>query len=318
MRGLSTRTESTRSLAQSFSRRTEKLSSGAPATSRPPNMPPGSRRSVTKQGLSWTRAPRRPLQTLSAFPSPRPTWLSGSWTRTRAANGGTTAIGLATLICADCSAPPSFGHGSSTWREDFGERWDRARAAGMAPDLIAADKLAGLVRELETKGRLIHVQSERLSWMTEVASCDDFARRWRFLVAGSAHGSSAKRALDELLRPGPGTSLPGPVLSSSDGRGEAVAIARQAATAFVSGDPRRLKEVASESSPQLSRCTAPEEFRSGWTADAGAVEIRGNASIAFAKVETRYHGKNAIRGRSFPGDPPQRVRGMEGICRHQR
>jgi hypothetical protein len=184
-------------------------------------------------------------------------------------------------------------------RDDFAERWDRAKAAGRAPDLIVADNLAGLVRELEMNGRLIHVQSQRLSWMTEIASCDDFARRWRFLVAGSAHRSSAKRALDELLRPGPETSLPGPVLSSSDGRDQAVAIARRAAAAFVSGDPGRLKEVASASSPQLSRCTAPEGFRSGWTADAGAVDIRGNAGIAFAAVEVRFQGKNVIGADPF-------------------
>ena len=184
-------------------------------------------------------------------------------------------------------------------RDDFAVRWDRAKATRNTPDLITADKLAGLVRELEMKGRLIHVQSERLSWMPEVASCDDFARRWPFLVADSAHAPSARRALDELLRPAPDTSLPGPVLTGSEGRDEAVAVARRAAAAFVSGDPSGLREVASESSPQLSRCTAPEEFRSGWTADAGAVEVRGNASVAFAKVEIRYHGKNVIGADPF-------------------
>ena len=184
-------------------------------------------------------------------------------------------------------------------RDAVAGRWDRARATGHLPDLIAADKLAGFVRELETSGRLIHVQSERLSWMTQIAACDDFARRWRFLVAASADKASSLKALDELLRPGPETSLPGPVLPSSNGRDEAVGIARRAAAAFVSGDPGLMKEVASGSSPQLSRCTTPEEFRSGWTAHAGAVEIRGNASVAFAKVEVRYRGKNLIGADPF-------------------
>jgi thioredoxin-related protein len=184
-------------------------------------------------------------------------------------------------------------------RDEFAERWDRAKTTGQAPDLITADKWAGLVRDLETKGLLIHLQSERLSWMTEVASCGDFARRWRFLVADSAQKSSARKAVDELHRPGPETSLPGPVLPGSEGRDEAVAIARRAAVAFVSGDPSGMKEVASVSSPQLSRCTAPEDFRSGWAADAGAVEVRGNASVAFARVEIRYRGKNVIGADAF-------------------
>jgi hypothetical protein len=135
--------------------------------------------------------------------------------------------------------------------------------------------------------------------MTEIASCDDFARRWRFLVADSTHAASARKALDELHRPGPETSLPGRVLPGSEGRDEAVAITRRAAVAFVSGDPRRLREVASESSPQLSRCTAPDDFRSGWEADAGEVEVRGNACVAFARVEIRYHGKNVIGADPF-------------------
>lgn len=60
----------------------------------------------------------------------------------------------------------------------------------------------------------------------------------------------------------------------------------------------RLREVTSESSPQLSRCTTPEEFRTAWTADAGAVDVRGNACVAFAKVEIRFHSKNM-----FGSDP---------------
>jgi thioredoxin-related protein len=184
-------------------------------------------------------------------------------------------------------------------RDVLDDRWNRAEATGNIPDLITADKLAGLVRELETKGQLIHVQSERLSWMTEVASCDDFAGRWRFRVDNSPHRVAAEKALLEMLRPGPETMLPGPVLPSSEDRNEAITVARQAAAAFVSGDPAAMKKVASASSPQLSRCTSPEDFRSGWTADAGAVDIRGNANVAFAKVEIRYRGKNVIGADPF-------------------
>ena len=37
-------------------------------------------------------------------------------------------------------------------RDEFADRWDRGKASGSVPDLITADKLAGLVRELERKG----------------------------------------------------------------------------------------------------------------------------------------------------------------------
>ena len=94
-------------------------------------------------------------------------------------------------------------------RDDFTERWDRVKARGQAPDFITADKLAGLVRELEMSGRLIHVQSERLSWMTELASCDDFAAlafpRHRFGTQGvgpeSARRAAQARPGNELARP---------------------------------------------------------------------------------------------------------------------
>ena len=227
-------------------------------------------------------------------------WSSGSSTPKRVSTAGTTKIGPATPTSADCFRPPDCVHESSTSPAiRWPRRWERTTARGHGPDLITADKLAGLIRELETKGKLIHVQSERLSWMTEVASCDDFAGRWRFLVANSPHRAAAEKALLELLRPGPETMFPGPVLPSSEGRNEAITVARQAAVAFVSGDPAGMKKVASAASPQLSRCSAPEDFRSGWRADAGAVDIRGNANVAFAKVEIRYRGKNFIGADPF-------------------
>src|SRR5262245_12267936 len=98
-------------------------------------------------------------------------------------------------------------------REDFPERWDRAEAARRPPEMITANNRAGLVRDLEKKGRLIPVRSDRLYWMTEVASCGDFRGRWLYFVAGSAHEAAGRRAVDGLLRPGPETHLPGPVLA---------------------------------------------------------------------------------------------------------
>jgi hypothetical protein len=134
-------------------------------------------------------------------------------------------------------------------QDDFPERWDEAAGKGHVPELITADRLNGLVRDLLVKDRLIHLQSERLTWMTENASCDDFAGRWLFLVAGSAHEADGRRAALELLKPGPEPGLPGRELPGTAGRAEAIAVARRAVVGYVSGDPERLKSVAAAASP---------------------------------------------------------------------
>jgi hypothetical protein len=179
-------------------------------------------------------------------------------------------------------------------REQFPTRWERLDVVGEPPDIITADNLAGLVRELDQKGRLVRVQSERLSWTPEVASCSDFAGRWFLLVKGSRHEAAARKAVAELHRPGPETELPGAPLRVEDGSEEAIAIAGRAAVAFFAGNPKGLKEVASESSPQLTRCTNPGVLWQGREVYADSVEIRGNALIAFAKVEMRFRSKNLI------------------------
>jgi hypothetical protein len=179
-------------------------------------------------------------------------------------------------------------------REDFPERWDRAEAARRPPELIAADSWAGLLRDLDKKGRMIQVQSERLVWMTELASCADFRGRWLFLVAGLSHQAAGRRAVDELLRPGPEISLPGPVLARAAGRAEAAQVASRAMAAYISGDAEGLGATVSASSPQLSRCTRPPEFRRAWAVETGEVELRGNEAIAFARVEMRLRGKTMI------------------------
>jgi len=179
-------------------------------------------------------------------------------------------------------------------RESFPVRWDRAEAASQAPELVVADQMAGLVRDLERKGRLLPLISERLTWTPENASCPDLAGRMAFLVTGSGHEDAGRKAVAELLRPGPEMTLPGPVLSDAKGRAEAVAVARQAVVAYMSGDTVGLKAVASQSSPQLTRCIKPEEFRQGRDVVAESVEVRGNEAVAFAMVEMQFRGKKMV------------------------
>jgi hypothetical protein len=178
-------------------------------------------------------------------------------------------------------------------REDFPARWDRGEVSRKLPELIAADTWSGLVRELERGARLVQVHSERLCWMTEAASCDDFKGRQFFLVADSPHKTATSRAIDELLRPGPENRLPGPELAESAGRNEAARIASSAVIAYISGDPRGLKSVASASSPQLTRCLQPPGWRD-LMVNTGEVELRGNEAVAFARVEMRFHGRTTI------------------------
>ncbi len=184
-------------------------------------------------------------------------------------------------------------------REDFGDRWEDAVDHGHLPELITVDRFNGLFLDLEAKGRLAGVRSERLTWMTEVASCADFAGRWLFLVAGSPHEAEGRKAVDELLKPGRETPLPGirEITTNRQKTGaedRATAVARRAVIAYVSGDPERLRRLASASSPQLARCTSPPDYRRSWDVDAGPVEVRGNEAIAFARVEMRFRGKTMI------------------------
>jgi thiol-disulfide isomerase/thioredoxin len=179
-------------------------------------------------------------------------------------------------------------------RDDFPARWDSAAAANKAPDVISADNRGGLIKSLESLGRFLLVRSNRLSWMTDISSCPDFKGRWLFVVSDSWHAATGKIAVRELLRPGPETSLPGTEFPAITGRAEAVDVARRAVMGYVGGDAELLKQVASPSSPQLSRCTRPDVHRRGWVVETGPVELRGNHGVAFAKVEMRFEGKNMI------------------------
>jgi hypothetical protein len=177
---------------------------------------------------------------------------------------------------------------------DFPDRWDEAVDRGHPPELITVDRFTGLLVNLEARGRLIRVQSGRLTFRPEAASCADFRGRWLFLVIGVPHESEGRKAVEELLKPGQETRLPGAGLPATAGRAEAILIAKRAVVAYVSGDSQRIKDVASSSSPQLSRCTRPQGYRRGWDVEAGSVEIRGNDVIAFARVEVRYRGRAII------------------------
>lgn len=179
-------------------------------------------------------------------------------------------------------------------REDFPARWDRAEATGRVPNLISAEFLAGLVRDLSHKNRLVPVVSSRLHDSPENASCSDFARRWIHLVRGSRNEEYSRKAVATLLQPGPETALPGVELAESAGRTEAADVARRAASAYMAGDPATLRQVASGESPQLSRCTKADSSHHNLEVTAGAVEVRGGEHTAFARVEVSYGGQQML------------------------
>lgn len=175
---------------------------------------------------------------------------------------------------------------------DLPTRWDRAAAAKRLPDLIASEKVPASVRELERQGRLRPVVSHRLSWLPGRASCPDFAGpRQLHVLQGGPHEQETRQAVDQILKPGPETHLRGPRLSAQADPAGAESVARRAIVNYMEGHARRLKDVASEASPQLARCTNASAWRRGLRVDAGAIELRGGKDLAFAKVEVTYRGK---------------------------
>jgi hypothetical protein len=182
---------------------------------------------------------------------------------------------------------------------DFPVRWDRAAAAGRLPDLIASEKLPASARDLERHGRLLAVISQRLTWMSGLASCPDFTGRFLQLLHDGPHESATRRAVEEILKPGPETDLPGPRLPDAADPVEAAETARRTIASYLAGDPRGLKEVASEESPQLARCTKAAAWRRGLEVHTGPIEIRGGKDLAFAKVEVTYRGEENLGADPF-------------------
>jgi Thioredoxin-like len=182
---------------------------------------------------------------------------------------------------------------------DFPARWDRAAAARHLPDLIASEKLPASARDLERHGRLLAVVSQRLTWMSGLASCPDFTGRLLHLLHDGPHESATRRAVEEILKPGPETGLPGPRLPDAADPVGAEETARRAIVCYMSGDPRGLKEVASEASPQLARCTDAGAWRRGLEVRTGPIEIRGGRELAFAKVEVIYRGRVVLGADPF-------------------
>jgi hypothetical protein len=179
-------------------------------------------------------------------------------------------------------------------RADFPTRWKHAEALHRSPDLLAATNWAGMIRELDGAGRYRAVVSERLTFKTESASCQDFDHRFLWLVRGSAHESNARKAIGAILGPGSELELPGPPLPIESGHDEAVETARRAVVAYLSGDPSRLKSIASARSSQLAECTRPGPWYSGTKVVADAVELRGNDAIAVAVVEARFENDRLV------------------------
>ncbi len=177
---------------------------------------------------------------------------------------------------------------------DFPDRWDDAAKGGRLPELVTGDRWTDLLFDLEAKGRLVMVRSDRLSWMRQEASCPDFQGRWLFLVARARHEADGRTALDAILKPGRVTPLPGEEVPATAGRAQAILVAKRAVIAYVAGEPERLRSVASASSPQLSLCTRPDEVRRDWDVQAGSVELRGNEAIAIGRVEMQFRGKRMI------------------------
>lgn len=173
-------------------------------------------------------------------------------------------------------------------------RWKDAESDHRLPDLLSATNWAGTVRALEKEGRLKPVVSERLSFLTEHASCADFALRFLHLVRDSVHPSLRDKAVEVILKLGPTFELPGRHLSAREKRLEAEHAARRAVKAFLSGDPAGLRLVASSRSSHLHECSRPAPSLKGMNVEAGTVELRGNALLAVAVVDTTFKNDRCL------------------------
>ena len=158
---------------------------------------------------------------------------------------------------------------------DFLLRWDRAAAARRLPDLIASEKRTASVRDLERHGRLLPVVSQRLT------GCRSLRRAPTSPVGRSTSSTTGR------------TSPPrgGPWVKSSSRDRRRTYPDRNCRTRLIRSGLRRLpaalspatwraspqdlKEVASEASPQLTRCTKAAAWQRGLEVETGSVEIRG-------------------------------------------
>ena len=180
-------------------------------------------------------------------------------------------------------------------RNDFPDRWEDAVDRKHLPELITADRLVGLLVDLEAKGRLIGVRSQRLTLDAEAASCADFTgplalpgRRLAARGRGPEGRGGAAQAGTGDAPSGRGTPRDG-----GSGRGRPGREARR----------DRLYLGRSRAAPggrlgllsaTVSLHPAGGAVGASWDVEAGSVELRGNEAIAFARVEMQFRGKTMI------------------------
>jgi hypothetical protein len=175
---------------------------------------------------------------------------------------------------------------------DFPARWKNAEEHGRLPQVLAATRLWGEVRSLDQSGAFRLVASERLAHDKSV--CPDLAGRFLFLPRGSPHAGETAEAMRLVLRSATNSTLPGPVLAAPSDRLEAEHTARRAVTAYLEGDPGRLRLVASPRSSQLGECTVPGRWNVGVKAQTGDVDLRGRGDLAVAVVDSFFESERVV------------------------
>jgi hypothetical protein len=182
----------------------------------------------------------------------------------------------------------------SQW--DLPARWDHAVEAERLPDIVASARLTGTLENLREARRLLDISTNRLTWRTEWASCQDFGRRFIWLVRESSHPSEARRAVEEIQQPAPGSQLADCRLGEPPRRDEAARLAAQAVNGYLSGDPTTLAAVVSQRSSLRDCKTAPSEesWMAGTRVTTSDVDLRGNARFALAIVEARRENDQVL------------------------
>ncbi len=172
-------------------------------------------------------------------------------------------------------------------------------AEGARVDMLAGYRPAAEYAEWLRTGLvkpLAQLPNEKLEAPMAVGAAETDARILVWFVDGQR---TMKRWADPKAFDRPETELPGPRLPDAADPVGAEDTARRSIAGYLAGDPRGLKELASQASPQLTRCTKAAAWRHGLEVHAGPVELRGGKDLAFAKVEVTYRGKGILGADPF-------------------
>jgi len=182
-------------------------------------------------------------------------------------------------------------------RWNFSSRWEEAEKAGELPSIVVSKKYTPTLQNLSKLGHWRSVESDRLMWVTEWASCQDFYGASLWSVPETRYERHAERAIQKILKPAPDSLADAHVLTGSEGKA-AASIAKQAAVAYLSANVRTMQALVSPDA-HLSEYATPlpqDHWARLPSVTIHSIDVFGNSRLAFAKVEARFQSDQIIGG----------------------